>query len=482
MDESANPLLRKLARLLIDGAGEPVLVSEVSSYAAAAPLLRSRLVVERSGALSFPLVILAQWFAARDLEEGGTDVAALALDEERLRAWATPLAMCVSEASEDNVARLMRPIARERPAVASQVMFDAFVEWGPNAPDRPLPSWRNLGERIREAMETWSAGLGPLAGLVAPVHPDGSLRGLGVRVSGSGACISWARGQSMTGVVELPDGSERSNDWLGFEVRHRFHRDHGWAWHWTLDQLRGRVERLLEHRSLPEIEALRREFRWRAALSLIGREGSSSTVGIPWSLLQKRLREYPLTGTYSSGLDTFEVERVRDVLERWMATNLGKELHPPWAGPDDPAGPMVWSGYSAATLLARTRQVFAAALVAYFEVVGSWLSAFQKDLELCQKRPFKLVGMVEPHDGSDRHDVPGICYYLEPNPGGPDFLVDLKIGDADACRRFGRHANQVLEQRGIGFTSAVLHVFDLDSAEALAHSWLLRDLRDVHWA
>ena len=67
--ESADPLLRTLARLLMDRGGAPVPISDVSTYAEAVPLLQSRLVVERNGALTFPLTILSEWFAARDLED-----------------------------------------------------------------------------------------------------------------------------------------------------------------------------------------------------------------------------------------------------------------------------------------------------------------------------------------------------------------------------------------------------------------------------
>ena len=37
-----------------------------------------------------------------------------------------PFEMCVSEASEPNVFRLMRPLAFQRPAVAANILFGAF--------------------------------------------------------------------------------------------------------------------------------------------------------------------------------------------------------------------------------------------------------------------------------------------------------------------------------------------------------------------
>ena len=80
------------------------------------------------------------------------------------------------------------------------------------------------------------------------------------------------------------------------------------------------------------------------------------------------------------------------------------------------------------------------------------------------------------------HRGPAICYYRELNLSGPDFIVNLQLGDDSAWKTFVEHANDRLENRQIdSFTSSVLDVFDLDAAEKLTYSWLLDDLRQVHW-
>ena len=80
------------------------------------------------------------------------------------------------------------------------------------------------------------------------------------------------------------------------------------------------------------------------------------------------------------------------------------------------------------------------------------------------------------------HRGPCICYYREPNLSGPDFTVNLQLGNESAWKTFLDHVNDGLENRQIdSFRSSVLDVFDLDAAEKLTYSWLLDDLRQVHW-
>ena len=120
---------------------------------------------------------------------------------------------------------------------------------------------------------------------------------------------------------------------------------------------------------------------------------------------------------------------------------------------------------------------------AYFEVVDRWFPRFCGDLRLESKRPFKLIGMVRTAtEPKVWHRGPCICYYREPNLSGPDFTVNLQLGNESAWKTFLEHVNDRLENRQIdSFRSSVLDVFDLDAAEKLTYSWLLDDLRQVHW-
>ena len=488
-EESADPLLRKLARLVMDRGGAPIPISDVSTYADAAPLLRSRLIVERKGALIFSLAILAEWFAARDLETRTSQPAEIVVDATRIQNWIVPFKICVSEASEPNVSRLMQPLASHRPATATDVLTSAFSEWRHDGADQSLPHWRQFGEQLRYAMTAWAQGMEPLAPLVAPIHPDGRLRTVGVRLyNPSGAVVSWMRHPASDKIVELPPGIPLNSEWLGF-ISQQFALHNGWAWQWTHDHLRRKVSKLLRRRALPPIEALRTEFGWRAALSVVRhggllgpRKGRQSPISK--NLLEESLKSYPPSGTYvDGGGDSFEVDQVREVLVRLMEENGDSHLYPPWLGPENLIGPYVWSGYSPEALLARTRAVYTAAFEAYFEVVAYWFPSFRGDLELESQRPFRFVGMVKSAPDSDaRYDDPELNYYREPNPGGPDFTVDLRLGDERARKTFLKQANDKYENGQIDMLGCSgLEIFGLDAAEKLTYSWLLDDLRRVHW-
>ena len=257
--ETAFPLLRKLGRLLIDNQGAPIPTADVATYAEAAPLFRSRLIVERNGFINFPLMILAEWFAARDLEAGTPPMDELVSDAERLGRWLVPLAVCLSDTGKQNVQRVMTPLASQRPAVASRLLADAFSEWLVADSVGPMPSWQELGAGIHSAMAAWVEGLECVAPLVAPVHSDGTLRTIGIRVEDSSVVSCWARRRSTQTVVQLPeDFAARATDreWLGATLRYHVVKFNGLVWMWTLGELKDNLARLLDERGLPLATAL----------------------------------------------------------------------------------------------------------------------------------------------------------------------------------------------------------------------------------
>ena len=481
--ETAFPLLRKLGRLVIDNQGEPVPTADVTTYAEAAPLLRSRLVVERNGTIKFPLMILAEWFAGRDLEVGVPPVNVLVADSVRLGRWRVPLAMCISDTSEANVARILTPLAATRPAVAATALADAYSEWAVAEPASRLPSWQKFGEGFRSAMAAWVRGLGTASQQIAPIHDDGTLRTIGIRMDGTSVTVSWARRRNAQTVVELPDSFlENGFEWLGATTRYRVVYHNGFDWVWTLNELKGTLTTLLEQRRLPTATPIRAEFGWRAVLSLLRRSGSLDSRPIPKKLVAEGLRSYPVHGIYSDAGVCFDVEQVRSAVERLMENQTGEYIVSPWPGPELSSGPYVWSGYSPPALLNRTRAVYSAALEAYCEMVDQWFPNFRHDLQLSSKRPVTLVGMIAPAPSSDLQGRgPGICYYLEPNVSGSPIDVDIRLGDEAEWDRFVGRAADMLGNEIFSYSVSMLRVFLDDAAEDLAYWWLREDLRRVHW-
>ncbi len=202
--------LRELAAAVMDRGGMPVPEAEAGTREGVGRMLGTGLVVRRGAAVAFPLRILAEWFAAEALERGLVDARALASDLARVEGWRYPLAMAVSSFGYARVCEVLRPVVEAAPAFASQVLETGiergFVSFRLGREGPPM-SPEEFGERLREAMESWVRGIGPLAPLIAPVRQDGSLSTLGV--SGSAEWVSqrsWYRGEEDLGdVVWLGD-------------------------------------------------------------------------------------------------------------------------------------------------------------------------------------------------------------------------------------------------------------------------------------
>lgn len=482
--ESADPLLRKLARLTVDRGGAAVPIGEIGTYAEMTPLLRSRLVVERDGCLRFPLAILAEWFAARELEAGMPSTTDIAKDSERLSNWLVPLQMCVATTSPTIASRALRPLATERPAIAARVLDETFPGWEDPEGKHSLPSWEQCGLQLREAMAAWAEGLGPVARLVAPIGRTGQLRTIGVRRHDeSTLTVSWARQNYTDQVVQLPPDHGRDPEWHGFTSRFKFGAHSGWAWQWAREYLRDGLGEVVRIRALPWVEALNAEAAWRTAVSLVARGDPWMTQPIRKHEVVDRCQQHLRRPPAPPYLRRIDLRRIEENVENLLRVE-GDYIHPPWPGPEERRGPYLWSGYSNATILERTRAVYSAALEAYFEMVDRWFPRFKHDLSLAGKAPFRMIGVVTQSTGSGEwYGGLGLTYYLEKDSNCTESRVEFDLGDEGARRAFLRKSEEKFESGRIdSFSGSVLDVFDLDAAEKLAYEWLAQDLSGVGWA
>ena len=481
--ESADPLLRRLGRLTVDRGGLAVPMWEIGTYAEVTPLLQSRLVVEREGNLRFPLGLLAEWFAAREVD-GDLPIEDMAKDPDRLDNWFVPLQMFVATASLRGTAKVLRPLARERPAIAAKLLDEGLPGWRFPEDEQPLPSWEQCGLGVQEAMASWVQGLGPLAGLVAPVDEMGRLRDIGVRRHDqSTLTVSWARRNGPRRVRELPDDYGNGSDWLGFTTRFRFCAHNGWAWQWAREHLREEIDSLLRYRLLPQLEALRAETAWR--IGLYGVRGGDLWCRDPIPkkdvldrLLATRSR---ILSPPHVGLE--DLHRIEEGLETIRRIE-GSHICPPWPGPEQRRAPYVWSGYTSAAILERARAVYRAALSAYLESVSRWFPRFKQDLSLMRRAPFTMVGVIGRSSRPDGVDYGfGLDYYYEGNPGSSESAVEFELADEDSQHAFRRESRRKLVSGDIDMMGgSILDIFDLDAAEKLTYKWLGRDLREAGWS
>ena len=446
--ESADPLLRKLGRLTVDRGGLAVPTGEIGTYAEVTPLLQSRLVVEREGSLRFPLAILAEWFAARELDEGGILTTDIARDPDRLAHWFVPLQMYVATASPIGASHVLRPLATERPAIAAKVLDESLPGWGSHGEEQLLPSWEQCGLQLREAMTSWVRGLGPVARFIAPIAENRRVRAIGVRRHDqSTLTVSWAIGSDSDRVRQLPDDYGRSPDWLGFTTTFSFATHSGWAWQWAREYLRERLEDLLRKRLLPQAKALNAETAWRIALFALRGGDLWTTQPIPKRDVLDRLLQIRIRASSPSRVRSPDLDKIEEGLES-LRTVEGDYICPPWPGPEQRSAPFIWSGYTATDILARTRAVYSAALRAYFELVNRWFPRFKDDLSLASKAPLTMVGVIG----------------KSTSPGGLDYDLALTtISKATwALMRVSWSSSWLMRIRGVLF---VRRVFENSRAE-----------------
>jgi hypothetical protein len=497
----AQTLLERLAQLTIDRAGA-VLATEVGLSKDREALIATGLVAEHSGALSFPLPILEQWFAAQLLLGDPERTATLARDLPLLERWRYAIVLALAEANQGVATQLLQPIVLEQPAVASTLVHEGLADRREDD-TLPLPPSRECGEQVRAAMAAWVEGIGPLVELVAPVDSDGRLLPLGARSDGVRLLTAWYRGNEPKHDVDELEINEvllspqRSGWILGPDGVPS--RSAGWAWHWTLKQLSREIKELVQKQRLPIHEGpLADEANWRLARSLdAGIPRSPHPSPIPLSRIEARLAQVSdTTALVVRGHGTLKAADLKAWLQRLHAMGIETVAYP-WPGPDLDPDPQAgvnwdWEFYSDPRLLEWAQAVYAGALRGYQDLVEQWFAPFASRLRTAALLPARLVGAVDPptRDGTGK-DMPGITWYLEPLPVGSTTHVELAIGEhpgftwedmKQASHRFRRlrpHASPWLG--GSWHESVIPNLFAPDPATSLAYDWLRNDLRDTHW-
>lgn len=452
--ESANQLLQQLAIKCVEYGGSLVHYSEVvSSRAELQPILNSRLVFERSGKIGFPLAILTEWFAAQSLAAGNPDPQVLASDSEQLELWRYPLIMAIANFGHDQVSKLLTPLTEKHPAFAAQLVNEAlasrFIE-----PD--LPPWNICGERIREAMQAWVAGIDQptehsLAKLIAPVQDDGKVRTIGVHIESTKLITGWYYGDNLLKDVVQATNSQVSSlpVWDHIRIVERIcsqtvtvpqlENQPAWAWRWTLDELVSSLSKLLEHRAIPVSKGiLAHESLWKLARSLLRVSKNISLHYYPshrpinLDILEQCLLEFPqdinrfgiggLT-LYRSDLNylSIKVAELRETGET--------KLNPPWPEPDYySVEGWPWQCYPPEKIRTYAETFYKTALNEYQKLVSIWFPKFADRLLTAAILPANIVGVITP---VQYKRSPNINWHFEVLPYGEQSTVTFHFEEQD---------------------------------------------------
>lgn len=507
--ESGLDRLKELAVLSIerDGAVQP---REIGSQFEVQSLLNTRLVIERSGAVEFPLPILAQWFAAQSLASGVVHLQRLLDNPSLLEKWRYPLAIFVANNSYEMVVQILGPIVERYPAFASSIISESLVQRA-----GVLPSPKESGQKIREAMQLWMTGIGSLAELIAPTVDGSKVQSIRVSTYGSTLSYSWYAGTEHNDEVQVWQGGNMGNpfemlsrDWPNVSYLQEGNQL-AWPWRVTLNDLSKSLSDVLQERALPVVtnaHPLWNEAIWKIALKFANKSPLYNQPIRISEEVEKRLMLYESSSSqgkqliFSDGMDFKTLRQIKFGL----GENFYQEVSPPWPGADKPwgeGGHWVWNPYSDEQILVRTQAVYKGALEIYQHLVQTWFSKLSPRFNKYALFPARLVGIVTPPSADpEQSDIgPVMDYYFEPLPDGEQAFVDIKlIGESEERLRsrmveqefFQEQRERLINLRPkasnwISLTTSSTSISDVFSqvrpATEIAYEWLWEDLKRVAW-
>jgi hypothetical protein len=499
VEGDVRPLLRKLAVLSLGRGGGPVPEREVLGTDDPARLEETRLVVRRERTLVFPLVVLAQWFAAESLIDGHPTPAQLAADAGRLEVWRYPMAIAVGTYGYEQVSALLGPLAAAHAGFASQVVEEGLAKWSQAEEVTPPPAL-DCARQVREASEQWLNGAASLKDLFWPVVRDGQLTPTGAQVDGAWLTTgSYAGDGEMPDVNQLPQGGLEAmfvpgdaarEGWVNLHTA-RPGRQAAWAWRWSFEQLRSAIEGQLKARMLRLIDG-----------PLVDAElwGTVCTLNGLSFIHDQPIPIAPAADAIPEDAEMMIFGPGRRILTRGVGTALRakltagvEKLTPPFPGPDLQPSGWVWSAWGEQRLLERTRAVYMAAIEGYEALTAGQFSSLAPWMQTAVTLPAVLHGYLNPGNRAKGFEgSPLISWWLEALPVGDTSRVELEIQHQDRREEehaeFEQHAQNTRTRRpqqsawlGSTSTSSILDVFTLFSAQELVYHWLWDDLKRIRW-
>jgi hypothetical protein len=498
---TAMPYLQQVAVLVTDASGAAVPVGEVGGLGERVALGHSRLIAEEGGTVAFSLPIFAQWFAAQSLLAGTPAISDLAADARRLDRWRYAVAIAIATGAEAFVDEILEALIRADPGFAASVLAESLARWASDE-EREHPDVLTAGRQLRRAYESWAAGIGPLRDILLPTM-SGELPPLAIDGGGGWLWTGWHDGSELSDrVVRFEERARLQDPPPGWIVRRggKWNADKGWAWSWSLDDLKHGLAPRLRERSFPVTHAaLVDEALWLLALR-VARQGSFAQegVGVPLEPVIAGLRRLPA----DTQLDLRETVGHADVLLQRaedLVAGGTTELCSPWPAADlDEVGGWIWNPYSEAQQLARVTAVYAAALSAYAALVDQWFPALRPRLMTAALLPALFVGRYRPGRGTGHEDGPHLEWHLEPLRGDEESRVEIELthepragrgfDETVAWHEAALERLAALRPEASGWISttytwaAAADIFREAPVTAVAYEWLEKDLKRINWS
>ena len=399
--------LKKLA-IAATTSGESVGKALVASRATdQARIAESRIVVEEGGKFDFTLAIFREWFAARALVEKSVTLKDIELNSDR---WVVPLAIAINSENPNMGPEIMERLASRDPGMAGLVLEEVKHNWSTDKPDNSLPPGTaiGIGTSIRNAMEHWREGLGPMMNPLGMSNQGGNIPTLGISVQLGWVTTSWYRGnKELPPVVQLPKDlfnsrGEYFEDWPGSIISRGIEPTRVWPWSITHDELLQSLSKKLKslQLALDSTEGFH-EFAYEFSSRLRRSYPAARHLQTPREVIdfiEKQLSRYGKDPRTTIMFDEREYSMTMSKLELFqervpeLSRNGIDILKDPWPEPDrewppERNGGMWFEIYTEERLLQRTNAIFNAALRIYNDIVEHWFPAFNKRTQMSHVLP-----------------------------------------------------------------------------------------------
>ena len=464
-----------------------------------ARIANSRIVVEQDGKFDFMLAIFREWFAAKAIVERSVSIDEIELDSDR---WVVPLAIAINSENTNIGPEIMEKLTARDPGMAGLVLNEVKHNWSTDKPENSLPPGTaiELGSSIRNAMENWREGLDPLMPALGMLDQRGNIPTLGLSVQTGWVTTTWYRGdKELPPVVQLPKDLFSSRGkyfegWPGPITSRGIEVTRVWPWSITHKELSSLLSNELRslRLALDSADGFH-EFAYEFS-SYLNRDYSRArnlqTPNEVIDFIEQALSRHggdpraTVTFDYRGYSFTFpELEYFRERVSD-LSRNGTDILVDPWPGPDKewPAGRHggLWSEiYTEERLVQRTKAIFNAALRIYNDIVERWFPAFNKRTQMSHVLPFRMRGEIRFHGGQEqgqRRDA-SLIYWTEQADSEADSGVFIELEPK------GQTTEDESADQRIPYYSGwrVLPGYEPRPATKLAHEWLTRDLKALHW-
>ena len=496
----ALPALRRLGALTLDRGGGAVPTAEVAEdQETRASVIGSRLVAAEGGQMSFPLRILAEWFASESLASSdGPTISELTSNTERLARWTGALTIAAGTHGYEKATELLQSIAEKRPYFVGRIIEASLPEYSDSRAQH-LESEIIVGRRIRSATSQLLGAVGDARSFTGLYSASGDLHGLGISIRSGMVETAWmpideaeADVSELSDVLPLdPAWNARWTSFIGGPASEK----PAWPWRRAFDYVVDPTSEVVSRRLvvLTDNEPMASEAMWEAALMLTNRGGLSSAPTPIDEVLEAIENLSPGAHPLRPGRrGSLSVGNLRILVQEAQKRDL-KEIEPPWptaTGP--PRGPFVWSTYTPHELLLRARAIFSGAIEIYMALVQRLFAPLAPGLTRAALHPFVIEGSLSAGKNTWREgEWPDITWILSPLEVGEAPRVDFEIGRSmPSWLEADINADRLLLKRrrpaappwvGPVRVSQFLDILDPKPATKLAYSWLFDDLKTIAW-